>query len=226
MNFEQRSFSGKVFRPTPEVFKDEDLGLFIIATPWGARNAATKAIEVIKDYIGLLKGDSDITSPFPRLTCLSHNANNLRIAAMLANEQLYREDNSVEYLVGVELFAISIAQRELSWVQLGHPNIFLKRAQRGIVPLGSQLDLAMDVSEGDKLLAPLPSSVLGLDVSANFLVGSFIPQKNDQLIMLSRSYLPKSFFLLKDNEYSMKKMSDSLVSDCEKTAFWMGNLKI
>lgn len=226
MKLQQRSFSGKIFRPAPEVRNEEELGLLIVCTPWGAREGATRVADTIKEYLVALRSDTDATSPFPRLTCLSTNANNLRIAAMLANEQLYREENSTEYVTGVELFAFSIVERELSWIQLGHPNVFLKRPKRGILPLGCHLDLPMDISGSGRLLPPLPSSVLGLDASANFLVGSFIPQPGDQLIMTSRSSLPHSFFQIGENEYTLPKMTKVLAEDDADSAFWLGLLTL
>ena len=225
MQIEHRSFSSQIARPTPEVTQDEDLGFFSIITPWGKRSTAQRVAEIIKDYLINLRGDPDATSPFPRMTCLSTNANNLRIAAMLANEQIYREENHSDYNSGVEIFAISIDENELSWLQLGHPNIFLKRPQRGLVPLGSHLDLPMDVTPPNtSLYPPLPNSVLGLDPTANFLVGSFIPQKEDQIIMVSRSYLPTQFYQSKTHDFSIKKMTQILANDNPEVAFWVGSL--
>src|SRR5580700_8765484 len=102
MNLKERSYSGTMFRPAPEIYIEEDGSIGIIATPWGSRQAAKKIIDVLKDYILSARQDMEATSPFQLLTCLTPLANNLRVGVMLANDLLYREDNKAEYTTGVE----------------------------------------------------------------------------------------------------------------------------
>lgn len=224
-DLESRSYGGKIFRPTPEIEIDTDMGLAIIATPWGAPEAAQRVIQIMKTYILSFREDADITSPFPRMTCLSAALNTLRVAAMLANDSLYREENKKEYIAGVEIFAITYGQKEVGWLQLGHPNLFLSRAKSGLMPLGSHMDLPIDLSRGGELLSPLPSTLLGLNASANFIMGSFIPQQGDQLILISRSHIPQTLFTLEKKDQSLTTISQHLARDNQETAFWLGILK-
>lgn len=225
LQIEYRSFRSDISRPTPHIENDAELGFFAVVTPWGSRSTAERVTEIIKDYLVSLRADQDATSPFPRLTSLSSNANNLRIAALIANEKIYREENDDYYNSAVEIFALSIEGNEVSWIQFGHPNVFLKRQNKGLVALGSHLDLPMDVKSKDgKILPPLPSTVLGLDSSTNFLVGSFISQDKDQLVMVSRSHLPISFYQINDRGMSMRNMTQALVDDNAEMAFWLGSL--
>ena len=46
MTLEERSFSGKLFRPTPEVHIEEDGGFGVVATAWGNKQTAKKVIEI------------------------------------------------------------------------------------------------------------------------------------------------------------------------------------
>lgn len=226
MSFVSRSYSGKIFRPMPEVSYDEDAGFFICATPWGTRGAAQKTIEIISDYIMTAQSDEDATSPFIPLTCLSIPANRLRTAVLMANEFLYREENKEEYVSGVELFAASWRDGDFSWVQVGHPQAFLAREARGLMPLGTHIDLSMDMSVGDDLLSPLPANLLGLDSSVNITVGSFVPQPKDQLVLLSRSHFCREFMTLQPGEVRLDRCSEILAQDHADMAFWLGTLDV
>ena len=76
MPIQERSYGGKLFRPTPETHIEEDGSFGVIATPWGSRGAAKRTIEILTDYILSARHDMEATSPFQKLTCLSALANN------------------------------------------------------------------------------------------------------------------------------------------------------
>ena len=134
LKFNERPYSGKTFRPRPEIHIDPESRTVIIATPWGPREAATKVIERMNDYLALARSDNEATSPFQKVSCLSDLANSLRIAALLANESLYRDENRIEYRAGVELFAGVFDAGEFSWLQSGNPQILLSRPGRSLLP--------------------------------------------------------------------------------------------
>lgn len=225
--FEERPYAGKTFRPRPEIHVDEAAQLLIVATPWGARGAAKKVIERMTDYLSLARGDDEATSPFERLSCLSNQANNLRIATLLANEAVYREDNTQEYRSGVEVFAALLDENEIVWVQAGGPHILLGRPGRTLLPIGSNIDLAYDMSETDgELLAPLPSQLLGLDSSLNLNINSFRSHPGDRVVLLSYSHLPETLFSLQDNERTLESLSKRLATAQPDMAFWLGILTV
>ncbi len=223
MDIQDRSYSGRTFRPRPEIHVEENGQLLIVATPWGSRSGAKKVIECIRDFYLSARNDQEVTSPFQMLTCLSPAANNLRVAIMLANDMLYREDNKAEYVSGVELFVASRVDQEFVWAQVGHPQVFLKRSKQAPVVLGGSLDLSMNLS-GPETMAPLPQSLLGLTTTSNFSVQFFRPQQGDQILLLSRSRVAPQIFTLPS--FSLEKLSDSLVKDSPEMAFWMGLVQI
>jgi hypothetical protein len=225
LEFEERPYSGKNFRPTPEIHLDHQSQLLIVATPWGPRSAAKKVIERMTEYLSMAREDNEATSPFERLSCLSTQANNLRIAAFLANDSLYREDNTQEYRSGVELFAAMVDEGELVWIQAGNPQILLGRQGRTLLPLGSQIDLAFDLSEA-QLLPPLPAQLLGLDSSLNLSLNSFRARPGDKLVLLSHSHLPEILFTMKDLDTSLDSLSQKLAQIHPDLAFWIGILKV
>ena len=219
-SFSYRSYSGKQFRPTPEVHNDEKT--LIVATPWGNRDAAKKAIDRILEYLILCNEDREATTPFQRLSCLSVGANNLRIAALLANESIFREDNNVEYRNGVELFTMSLTDGELVWMQIGQPQILLVRKSRQMITLAGAMDLSFDLSGSEELLPSLPNQLLGLDSSLNLTINSFRPQPYDQLVLLSHSELPRELYQMTPRDFELDQMSKHLSKISPDLAFWLG----
>jgi hypothetical protein len=226
LNFDERPYSGKTFRPRPEIHLDPQAKLLIVATPWGSRAAARKVIERMNEYLSLAREDNEATSPFERLSCLSTQANNLRIAALLANEALYREDNRTEYRSGVELFAAQMTDNEVDWIQAGNPQILLSRRGRSLIPMGSQLDLSADLSEGSEILPALPSHLLGLDPTLNLNVNGFRARSGDRLVLLSHSQLPEVVFSMKENDVNVENLSRQLARMNPDLAFWLGILSV
>jgi hypothetical protein len=227
LTLEERPYAGKTFRPLPEIHLDPSSGSLIVATPWGPRTAARKAIDRMLEFLALAREDREATSPFERLSCLSGPANNLRIGALLANDIIYREDNAQEYRAGVELFAMNIEDNEVVWVQAGSPQILLNRRGRGLLPLGSLVDLSFDMSDDPKeILPPLPSQLLGLDSSLNLTLNSFRARPGDRVVLLSHSQLPQSLFNMKDDELSLETLSRQLARIHPDLAFWLGIVKL
>jgi hypothetical protein len=229
LHFEERPYVGKSFRPRPEVFLDEKTQLLIVATPWGARSSAKKVIEKITEYLALAREDEEATSPFDRLSCLSTLANDLRIAILLANEVVYREDNKDEYRAGVEVFAAMVDDCDVVWAQAGGPQILLGRHGRGLLPIGSNIDLAFDMSEPEKegqFLPALPSQLLGLDSTVNLNINSFRCHPGDRVVLLAHSHLPQLLFSINESERNVDTISKKLASSDPDLAFWVGILTI
>lgn len=222
MKLNERSFSGRSFRPRPEIHADPDGHLLIVATPWGPRSAAKKVIQVIVDYLNSVQHDSEATSPFAMLTCLSPKANYLRIAVKLANDHLYNEENKNEYISGVELFAMMRSPQEIVWVQIGYPYLILDRSQRPLIALGTQQDLVTEHSKYNTSLSPLPCKLLGLDPSSDFAIESMHPITGDRLILVSRSGLPIDIHTLPSEKRDLEEISRLLSKDDPELPYWVG----
>ncbi len=223
--FKDHPYAGRDPRPTPEIFIDSALNTLIVAVPWGARSAAKKVIERMVEYLSFASQDREATSPLPRLSCLSTAANNLRTATMLANDMLYREDNRDEYRVGVEVFAATLSQNEFSWVQVGGPQIILARNSSHLVPLGSGIDLARDLSL-NQALPSLPAQLLGLDASVNMTINSFRARAGDRLILLSHSHTPASLYSVLAADVKLELLVRTIALQQSSSAFWLGLLTV
>ncbi len=226
MAFKHRSYAGKVFRPPPEIHFDEQARLLIVATPWGNPESAKRSIQVAKDYINASQSDLEVTTPFEMLSCLSSLANHLRIAALLANELLYREDNQDEYQAGVEFLILAAHQSELAFALLGSPSIYLKRNNQYLIPLATEFDHSADLRNNVAALSPLPRQMLGLDTSCNLTVNSLRPQKDDQIILISKSHMPNEIFQLASGTQDLIQMSQILSKSDVESPFWLATLDL
>jgi hypothetical protein len=225
LEFSSRPFRNTSVRPQPEIHFDERTGLLIIATPWGPRDAARLVVERMLDYLQMANADNEATSPFERLASLSNGANNLRTAAILANESLFREHNRESYKAGVEVVACAFTENELVWMQVGAPQILLCRSKGHPVPLGGTTDLAFDMSDGQNLLPPLPGAMLGLDSSIHATLGSFRLQAGDTLLLVSHSMLPRSLYDLTASQLNLETIARNFTQSENEAGFWLGLLK-
>lgn len=224
MNFEERSYSGKLFRPSPEIYLEEDGSFGVIATAWGAQGAAKKVIDLLKDYVLSAKQDLEATSPFQKLSCLSPLANSLRAGLMLANDNVYREDNKAEYTSGVEVLVFSHYEGELAFAQVGYPHFFLARKSLPWIPLSVQIDLSTELSEPPELLPPLPQNLIGLHTTTNMNLNSFKTQPGDKLIFLSHSVVSHPLYTQSFEQTNIEKVSETLSKNFPDLPFWLGIL--
>lgn len=226
LSFHERPYSGRTFRPRPEIYLDIETKTLIVATPWGPREAARKVIERMKDYLALAREDAEATSVFQKMTCLSTAANRLRTATLLANEVLLRDDNRDEYRSGVEIFAGILEEDEFVWVQSGNPQILLSRPGRKLLPLGSQIDLSFDFSTETEILPGLPSQLMGLETSLNLSINSFRARPGDKLALISHSHLPEGIFSVQTDQVTVDGLSRAVAASTPNHAFWVGVLQI
>ncbi len=219
---DERSYSGKIFRPKPEIFLEEDGSFGVIATPWGPRQGAKRVIEILKDYVLSARQDMEATSPFQKLSCISPLANSLRVGMMLANDSLYREENKSEYISGVEVLVFAHQMNELAFAQVGHPNFFIARRGCPWIPLSVQVDMSTELSEADHTLAPLPQNLIGMHTTTNLNISSFKTQPADKLIFLSHSHVSHPLYSTPFEKTSVDEVTDSLAKRYPELPFWLG----
>ncbi|MCB0365702.1 MAG: hypothetical protein H6624_18760 [Bdellovibrionaceae bacterium] len=225
MNLQERSYNGQFTRPRPEVHVEEHASLVIIATPWGNRSGARRAIQSITEFFLAAKDDVEVTSPFQKLTCLSPMANNLRVAVMLANDIVYQEENRSEYLSGLELFVGAKDGNEFSFIQVGHPQIFLDRPGADLITTGCLTDLALDFSPKRKKFAPLPNTLLGVHSTTAPTIRTLRIGEGDRVVLLSHSWVPTPFFSLERGKRNLDSLSSVLANQAPDEPYWLGYLE-
>lgn len=226
MAFDERSYSGKLFRPSPEIYIQDDLTFGTIVTSWGSKSSAKRIADILTDYILSARQDMEATSPFHKLTCLSPLANTLRAGLMLANDTLFREDNKAEYHTGVEVLVFGILDGEFAYAQVGQPNIFIARKDRPWTPLSIQCDFATEMSLGSAIMAPVPQNLIGLHNTTNMNIGSFRVQNQDRIVFLSHSMAVHPLYQLAFDQTDIDHITECLAKGYPDLPFWLGILDL
>lgn len=226
MKLQERSYSSKVFRPKPAVHMDNDGTLLVVATSWGEPEHALKVTEEVVKYVNAARGDVEVTSPFEFLTCLSDDANHLRIGTLIANDQLYRSENRQEYVSGVEVLAISCRRGQLAWAQVGAPHLLLQRKSRPLVPLAVSYDHTFELGLRGSRLAPLPSHLTGVDPTCNILSGDLQVQPGDSVVLLAASLLPSALWGAAEGTRDVAAITRSMIAADAELPFWLGVLEV
>ncbi len=219
-----RSYGGKIFRPKPLVHEEENL--LVMVSCWGPGDQAQTVVEDVSKYVAAAMGDVEVTSHFEYLTCLSDQANYLRIATLLANENIFRGENKNEFVSGYELTVVLRHKNQLSWAQVGGPHILIRRNGQPLMPLTIQLDVSSEV-HASKLLAPLPHWLLGLDSTCQVQCGDVRFNSQDQLVLASSAHLSKALFTDRSSEaLSLEKVTQWMIQDNPENPFWLGLLPL
>ncbi|MBX3041353.1 MAG: hypothetical protein KF789_11660 [Bdellovibrionaceae bacterium] len=221
MRIQERSYSSKIFRPKPYLHAEADGSLLVVATSWGQPEHANLVADEIAKYVTAAKGDVEVTSPFEFLTCLSDQANHLRIGMMIANDILYRGENKAEYVSGVEVLAIARSGEEIAWAQVGAPHLLLRREGRPLVPLATAFDHSFELSLKGGASAPLPSRLLGVEPTSNIVCGDLRAGDKDLLVLLASSMLPQSLWTAA-GPLDLQAVTRHLVQEDPDLPFWLG----
>jgi hypothetical protein len=221
VKLEHRSYNSRQFRPKPHIHTEADGSLVVIATSWGLPEHAALAAEEVAKYASAARGDVEVTSPFEVLTCLSDDANHLRIGMMIANDLLYRRENRTEYVSGLEILAISRRGPQISWAQVGAPHVLLRRPGRPLVPLALSYDHSFEIVASSARLAPLPSRLLGTDPTCHIHCGDLRIGREDVLVLASSSLLPSSLWT-EAGPYDLARVTREMMTLDPESPFWLG----
>lgn len=224
MRLKERSYSGRSARPKPIVREEFGGEFWVIATPWGTPDAGNSVVEEIVKYVSATRGDVEVTSPFEFMSCFTNEANALRVAALLSNERLYRGENKIEYTSLVEVVALWKTDRQMSWLQCGSSQIFMKKPGQDLYPISVFNDQTRDVLGIDSEASPLPSAGLGIESSCPLSVGSCVMEEEDQIILLCSSKIPRDFWQLTDSEIDLQKIVNKIGPQMDEQPFWLGLL--
>lgn len=218
MKFEERSYSGKNFRPKPVVVFDSKMASLIVATSWGEKSDAERVAQIFSDALNV-SDQSEVTSPYGYIGTISTRANQMRTAAIMANDFLYREVNRSEYSSCVEVLSLVLEKNVLSWLYVGAPHVILYHQQK-CHPLVYNYDLPAQFN----CSIPLPTQCLGVEPTVQLNASSVMLKGNSDIVLLSRSTIPGSLFSQKNP--TIHSLSTDLVKDNENSPFWLGQLSI
>lgn len=228
MNIQERSFSGKIFRPTPKCYLSSNKKLITVITPWGQEAASTQDVfENIENQYSFLEEDIESTHPFPKMMSLTSTENNMRTAIIQTNQNIFNNINQNEYAMGFELFFGTIVKNALTFVQIGQPLILIDRPQQNLHSIGHVIDPSLSISKNKSALnAPLPYQLLGIHEDISFHPYFFRFHSEDRLILLNRNAIPTSWFKLKREERTLDHLSQQAAEDNPHTPFWLAILEL
>lgn len=154
--------------------------LLQVFSNWGDPGGADVVFDEVNRYVSAAAADIEVTSPFEFVPQHSSAANALRIGGMLANELLFRAKNKNEYSFGGELVALFLKNNQLSWLQIGLPQIWIYRGNTGeIQPIAVSRNFCLEPNS----LLDLPSELLGTEPSIYPRVGQIFIAPEDSLIL-------------------------------------------
>jgi len=226
MKLEHRCFSGKSFRPQPEILIKDTLQIFSIITPWGPVSQAKKTLDFISQNYEDFSSDEEKTNVYEKLASLSKEENILRTLILSCNEWIYNKQNSSghEYIYGYEMVCGSFQNGKLIFVQVGQPFIYLDRPGLPLQPLGHVLDLSSLFSKKNKRFPPLPSTLLGIHPDSHFFVFSLPVKPSDRLIFISRDFAPDSILDIPRDKRGTDRILSVLMEENDNAPAWLGIL--
>lgn len=222
MVIQERSYGGKLFRPTPEIYTSDDQNLLIIASPWGNPQAAREFIEIVSTQYRASVEDLDKTSIGHLSDHFSREENRLRMSMLAAHEDIKEKYNDDTLSAGLEVLCCLKIENKVSWFVVGAPFIALRRGEK-LLPLHHPVDLSFDFSK-DKTLPPLPKDLLGFQAQLNIEHGSFRREAGDQLLLINRSYVPHDVFTIPVAELNIENATLAMAKENENQPFWIGTL--
>lgn len=222
MKIEERSYGGKVFRPSPILFSDQDEGILSVIFPWGAQNESFKSsIENFQQRITSIGSDPEKTLINVKARAKEQQEVILYDAIIGLNSDLLRM-NSEDLQCGVELFVMKRYGLRYYWATVGAPFVGLFHNEQ-LLPLHHPVDLSFEHSQ-EESLPPLPKRLVGVQAFLNIYSGSFTKKKADSLLLLARSFVPAEVFHL--SSFNEAKFSKTLAEDDVNQPFWLGHVQL
>lgn len=219
----QRSYSGRFFRPQPELCSLPESQTHLCVTSWGHPDAGKKVADDVKNFLTMSHGDHEVTVPYPKKSMMSSHGNLLRMGIILASEKVQKSFNESEDSAGFEMLAVSLMNNQLVYVSCGQPNLLFCRPSQGLFQLTVNHDLNFQNAQMD-FQSPLPSQLLGIGQHPPLAFGNQRIEPGDFCIIISRSCLPPRLFATEPKQLDLTTVSDILASDNPDIPFWLSFL--
>lgn len=219
MLFSEIGFRGQYVQIAPTYRLIPESNVLMLASSYGNPLLSEKIFdECEREYLAANQ-DFDVTSPFPKLTCLDGVANRIYTTMLFLNDHIYSNYNKNKFSEGFEFILLQKMNNKIYWAQIGWPHMFL---------ISNNKLIGIDHSIGQRSFKPslspnMPHSLLGLENSLNFRVESTCLKSNEELLFIKGDNLPAAFY------HSSKLDNESLIRNIfthsSKTGAWLGRLK-
>lgn len=221
MRIEERNYSSKQFRPAPKVFKSQELDLLTIVTAWGEGNSTESISNEVSKFLFAAQGDFEATSPFEFNSALSKDSNSLRMATLISNDMVYRSENKDDIRSCYEMIVLFKNKNQLSWVQVGNPNLILLRDT--LIPLSFT---PPSIESVNLRSIALPSQFFGTEMHCYFQIGTIELKENDKLLLFTENKLSAENWALPPVDWNLNSFIKNQIKFNSDNPFWMGLINL
>ena len=165
--------SGSQKMPNTQIATFLNDRLIIFIRSWNGPEVSQKIIDEVNHYMSSVEADLEVTSPFVYSENLTMLTNKVKIAMLLANDNIYNTDNKEVYQHGAEVAIIFQKDSEVSWASIGRFSLEAQKEDR-------KLKLFDSGGRFDDVVL-LPVNLLGLIRNPEILAGSISTKKLQQI---------------------------------------------
>lgn len=165
--------SGSQKMPNTQIATFLNDRLIIFIRSWNGPEVSQKIIDEVNHYMSSVEADLEVTSPFGYSENLTMLTNKVKIAMLLANDNIYNTDNKEVYQHGAEVAIIFQKDSEVSWASIGRFSLEAQKEDR-------KLKLFDSGGRFDDVVL-LPVNLLGLIRNPEILAGSISTKKLQQI---------------------------------------------
>lgn len=213
MELHCRCFPGQSQRPAPVIYKGHSM--VAVVTPWNTSSSEIeKIIQSFEELYNDLSLSHDHTRPFPILSSLSIEENNIHMACIHINRQWFNKNNKEELNSGFEAVFLLQKDSQIILAQVGNPQIYLSRKAFPLQWVGQSVSLNFYQQDP----SPLPQTLMGIFKDISIGVYSIPKKDQDQIFLISRDHIPP----LNMKKASLEQLGDFLIKDNPKIPFWLG----
>jgi hypothetical protein len=215
----ERSFSGRFFRPRPIVNIDDNSKSLLMAVPWGVKESAENVLQTAQEAIVGSGGqfDPELTVAVGQVPVLENTQQKLCRSVRVSNEKNYNQYNATDYTSAAEFLGLVVENKTLTWAQVGAIHLLIYN-QKGLQPLCYSPDWAWQIQQE----APLLCQGVGLDLSCQIQTGSYRLLGGETVICIARSYIPQQLFTAGSPD--LEELTRILAEESEQTPFWIATV--
>lgn len=218
MKFSEIGYRGKYLQIPPQCRVNSDSNFLMLGTSYGDPNLINNIFEEWdREYLSSNQ-DLDVTSPFPKLTCLDGVANRIYTTVLYLNDFIYNQYNKDEYTEAFEFVIMQKFNSRLYWAQIGWPSMFL--SSKGSI---SPLDSTYGFRASSPSNAPnIPSNLMGIERSINFRIESVNVLGDEEVFFVKSNTIPSHFY--QQIEKSNEELIKVLYQNAPDQGAWFGRI--
>lgn len=218
MKFSELGYRGTFVEIAPSNRVLNESSIFMLGTSYGNPDLIETIFdECEREYLASNQ-DFDVTSPFPKLTCLDAVGNRLYTTLLFLNDYVYNLYNRNNFSEGFEFLLMQKINSKIYWSQVGWPNLFIM-SKRHI----QLIDSSLGQRSIEQAAPNLPHSLLGIHNSLNFRIETATLKDDEELLFVKNQNLSSNFFQA-NASFSNENIIKNIFRDNANFGAWLGRL--